>query len=222
MTNQWTNEMLRAALRLVVITDAGLARGRTHEELSRQALRGGATCVQLRDKGLDDAGLLAAAEQIAPLCHSAGALFIVNDRLDVGRAAASDGCHLGPGDLDLAAARQQWPRPAVLGYSAGNAEDAVAAMAAGADYLGAGPVFPTASKADARPVIGLDGLAAVVEASSLPVVAIGGIHHENAASCMAAGAAGVAVIQAVVAAATVAPAARQLRRIVDLASSGAA
>lgn len=211
---------LRAALRLVVISDIHLARGRTHVEIVRQALRGGATAIQLRDKEGEDRALLAAAEEVAALCDHARALFFVNDRVDIARLAGG-GCHLGPDDLGLAEARGLLPSPALLGFSAGTPAAAVAAAAAGADYLGVGPIFATGSKKDAGEPLATAGLAAIVQATTLPVVAIGGIDAGNAASCIEAGACGVAVIRAVVAAATVAPAARVLRRAVDQALEAA-
>jgi thiamine-phosphate diphosphorylase len=207
---------LRAALRLTVISDAHLARGRTHTEIVRQALRGGATAIQLRDKEGEDREFLAAAQEVAVLCGRAGALFLVNDRVDVA-CLAGGGCHLGPDDLGLREARGLLPFPALLGFSAGTPAEAVAAAEAGADYLGVGPIFATSSKEDAGEPLAVEGLAEIVAATTLPVVAIGGIHTGNAAACIAAGACGVAVIRAVVSAATVAPAARALRRAVDLA-----
>ena len=207
---------LRAALRLMVISDVRLGRGRTHVEIVRQALRGGATAIQLRDKEGEDRDFLATAEDIAALCDRARALFFVNDRVDVARLAGG-GCHLGPDDLGIPEARGLLSSPALLGFSAGTPAEAMAAAEAGADYLGVGPIFATSSKEDAGEPLGVDGLAKIVAATSLPVVAIGGIHAGNATACITAGACGVAVIRAVVAAATVAPAARALRRAVDRA-----
>jgi thiamine-phosphate pyrophosphorylase len=210
---------LRHALRLLVLTDPERSRGRTHREIASLALRGGATAVQLRDKEAQDADLLAWARQIRALTRRSDALFLVNDRLDVARLAEADGCHLGPEDLSLADARRLWPRPAVIGYSAGTPQDARQAEAAGADYLGVGPVYATGTKADAGAPIGMTGLEAVAVATSLPIVAIGGIDARRAGECIAAGACGVAVISGVAGAASVAPAARALRRAVDRALS---
>lgn len=207
---------LRAALRLMVISDVRLARGRTHVEVVRQALRGGATAIQLRDKEGEDRDVLAAAQELAALCARARALFLVNDRVDIARLAGG-GCHLGPDDLGIAEARGLLASPSLLGFSAGTPAEAVAAAEAGADYLGVGPIFATSSKADAGEPLAVHGLAEIAAATSLPVVAIGGITAGNAAACIKAGASGVAVIRAVVAAATVAPAARALRRVVDRA-----
>jgi thiamine-phosphate pyrophosphorylase len=208
---------LRQALRLVVLTDPSLGRGRSHGEMATQALRGGATTVQLRDHDADDADLVGWAQAIAPAALRAGALLVINDRLDVARLAGAGGCHLGPDDLPLAAARRLWPAPAVIGYSADTPAAAAAALAAGADYLGVGPVYATRSKRDAGPAIGLEGLAAVARATPLPVVAIGGIDAGKVADCIGAGACGVAVLSAVVGAAALAPAARGMRRAVEAA-----
>ncbi len=214
-------DALRQTLRLMVLTDRTAGRGRTHEEQARLALRGGATAVQLRDKQADDADLVAWAAALSPAAARAGALLLVNDRLDVARLAGAGGCHLGPEDLPVAEARRLWPRPAVLGFSAGTPGEARAAAEAGADYVGVGPVFATGSKADAGKPLGLQGLAQVAATSPLPVVAIGGIDAARAAACIRAGACGVAVLAAVAGAASVAPAARALRRAVDAALAGA-
>ena len=208
---------LRAALRLMVITDRRLARGRSTREIATQALRGGATALQLRDKAADDRDLLAAAEMMEGLAVHAGAILVINDRLDVARLAGAAGVHLGPEDLPLADARRIMPPPFLIGWSAGTPDEARAACDAGADYLGVGPVYATGTKADAGEPIGLSGLAAVIAASSIPVVAIGGVREDRAGECIRAGAAGVAVAAAVVGAASVAPAARGLRRAVDRA-----
>ena len=208
---------LRAALRLMVITDRRLARGRSTLEVATPALRGGATALQLRDKAADDRDLLAEAEMVARLAARAGAILVINDRLDVARLAGAAGVHLGPADLPLVEARRIMPPAFLIGWSAGTPDEARAACDAGADYLGVGPVYTTGTKADAGEPIGLAGLAAVIAASSIPVVAIGGIRADRAGECIRAGAAGVAVVDAVVGAASVAPATRGLRRAVDRA-----
>jgi thiamine-phosphate diphosphorylase len=201
----------------MVVTDRRLARGRTHGEIATLALRGGATAIQLRDKEAEDADLLAWAGEVDGLARRAGAISLVNDRLDVARLAGAAGCHLGPEDLPLADARRLWPRPALIGFSAGTPAEARAAEEEGADYLGVGPVYSTSTKGDAGAALGLSGLREVIEATSLPVIAIGGIDATRAGGCVAAGACGVAVIAAVVGAASVAPAARAVRRAVDAA-----
>jgi thiamine-phosphate pyrophosphorylase len=207
---------------LYVITDPVLSRGRSHAEIARAALEGGADAVQLRDKSATAHNLGLVAREVQPLARRFGALLTVNDRVDVALLAEADGAHVGPGDLPVREARRILPRPRILGVSAGTPEEARRAVRDGADYLGAGPVFATATKPDAGPPIGVDGLAAIVAAvAPVPVVAIGGIGADNVAAVFAAGAAGAAVVSAVVAAEDVAAAARALkRRIVEARQAG--
>jgi thiamine-phosphate pyrophosphorylase len=194
---------------LFVITDPDLARGRSHTEMARAALEGGADAVQLRDKSTSAYNLCLWAREIQPL-------FVVNDRVDVALIAGAEGAHIGPSDLPVREARKLLPKPAILGVSAGDKSLAKKAQRAGADYLGVGPVFPTTTKPDGRPALGIEGLAAIIKAVSIPVVAIGGINHENVSGVIAAGAAGAAVISAVATAEDMASAARALkRRIVE-------
>jgi thiamine-phosphate diphosphorylase len=208
---------LAGRLRLMVILDPAAARGRTLEEVARLALRGGATALQLRLKQGTDAEALTAADGLRELARTAGALFMVNDRPDVAQLCRADGAHLGPQDLPVGEARRLLPAPCLIGASAGTPEEARRAEQEGADYLGAGPVFTTSSKPDAGSPLGPRGLEAIVSATLLPVISIGGIDVANAAACMEAGASGVAVISAVTGAASVAPAARLIRRAVDAA-----
>jgi thiamine-phosphate diphosphorylase len=209
---------LRQALAVYVITDRGSQRGRGEVEIAEAALAGGATAIQLRGKELATRELCTLASALRSVCARHGALFVVNDRLDVALACGADGVHLGQDDLPVAAARRLAPA-LVLGVSAATPEEARAAAAAGADYLGVGSVFATGSKPDAGAAIGPEGLGRVVAATSLPVVAIGGITANNAVRALATGAVGVAVISAVVAAEDVEGAARALRRQVDAARS---
>lgn len=201
---------------LFVITDPDLARGRSHTEMARAALEGGADAVQLRDKSASAYNLCLWAREIQPQARKFGALFVVNDRVDVAMIAGAEGAHIGPQDLPVREARKLLPKPAILGVSAGDKLLAKKAERAGADYLGVGPVFPTTTKPDDRPALGLDGLARIIKAVNIPVVAIGGINHENVSGVIAAGAAGAAVISAVATAEDMASAARALkRRIVE-------
>jgi thiamine-phosphate pyrophosphorylase len=196
---------------LYVITDEALAGGRSHEEQTRAALAGGAGVVQLRDKTALTRRLYEAAVAMRELCRAAGALLIINDRLDVALAAGADGLHVGPDDLPVAVARRLLAPGMVLGASAGTVEEAVAAERDGADYLGTGAVYEArGSKADAGPPVGPARVAEVCRAVRIPVVGIGGIKAENAAAVIAAGAAGVAVITGVVAAPDIAAAARRV------------
>jgi thiamine-phosphate pyrophosphorylase len=127
----------------------------------------------------------------------AGALFIVNDRIDVALASGADGAHLGPDDLPLARARETVPPGFLLGYSTDEPAAAREAEAAGADYLGCGAVYPTSNKPDAGAAVGIDGLAAVASSVGIPVLGIGGISIQHASAIAASGACGCAVIGAV-------------------------
>jgi thiamine-phosphate pyrophosphorylase len=201
---------------LYVITDVGLARGRSHVEIARAALEGGADAVQIRDKSSPAMNLCRWSGEIQPLARKFGAVFLVNDRVDVALAADADGAHVGQDDLPARETRRLLPRPRILGVSAGTKEEARRAEKEGADYLGVGPIFPTDTKPDAGAALGPEGLAAIVKSVSIPVVAIGGITADNVARVFEAGASGAAVVAAVVTAEDMAQAARALkRRIVE-------
>ncbi len=207
---------LAKRLRLYVITDRRMAGQRSDEEIVRAALEGGATCIQLRAKELSTRQQVALGRLLRDLCHRWGRLFIVNDRLDVALAVQADGVHLGADDMPVAIARQMLGPDAVIGASAEDVAQARRAEQEGASYLGVGPVFPTATKPDAGPPIGLDRLAEIARAVNIPVVAIGGINRDNAPQVLKAGASGVAVISAVVAAPDPRAATQQLARAVGL------
>jgi len=200
------------ALRVYVVTSGTLAPGRGHREITAAAIEGGATAIQLRAPELDDAELLPLARDLATACRAAGVLFIVNDRVDVAVAAGADGAHVGQGDGPDEARAALGPGR-VLGISVRDAAQARAAEAAGADYLGI-TVWSTTTKPEAV-AEGLDGVAAVAAATSLPVVGIGGIDAANAGRVLGAGAAGVAVISAVAVATDPVAATRELRDVVD-------
>ena len=188
---------LARRLRLVVITDEALAQPRGLEAVLRQALQAGAPAIQLRAKGATAREVSAMARRLLPLVRAGGALFFVNDRLDVALAIGADGVHLGPDDPQVGDVRSAVPRDFIVGYSTDDPEEAARAEADGADYVGAGTVYPTENKADPGGVIGLSGLQRVVDAVSIPVIGIGGITAERAAHVAGVGARGVAVIGAV-------------------------
>ena len=188
-------------LRLIVITDAAAA-ARPIEDVVAEALEAGAPAIQLRAKNATAAELFQQTIQLLDLTRTFGAVLFVNDRLDVALAAGADGVHLGPPDLPIDAARaaaNAAGRPDLLiGGSTDDPDTAADLVEQGADYIGCGAVFGTTSKAgleDER--IGPDGLRAVVEAVDVPVVGIGGVDTGNVAEVAATGAAGAAVIRAV-------------------------
>jgi thiamine-phosphate pyrophosphorylase len=175
------------------------------------ALRGGARVVQARAKGLPDGALLALARECVAAARAQGGLLLVNDRPDVALLAGADGVHLGQDDLLPRDARQALPAGAVVGWSTHDDRQMEAAAAEPLDYVAIGPVFPTRTKADARPAVGLDGVRSARARTRLPLVAIGGITADNARAVIEAGADGVAVLSAVLAGGDVEAAVRRLR-----------
>jgi thiamine-phosphate pyrophosphorylase len=165
----------------------------TDLDIARQAVAGGATVLQLRLKGLPTEEVVERGRAFRELAAAGGVTFVINDDVDAALGLGADGVHLGQSD---AGAGRAVEHGLLLGLSAASVEQARAAEARGSVYVGAGPVWATPSKSDADPPIGLEGLAAICAAVSIPVVAIGGVDAMNAADCIRAGAAGVAVIRA--------------------------
>lgn len=188
---------LAERLRLIVVTDADCG-GRDLVDVVRAALRGGAPAIQLRMKDGAARDMVQMAQTLLAETRPAGALLFVNDRVDVAVIAGADGAHVGQDDLPVCAARRVSPPGFLLGVSAESVELALQAQAEGADYVGVGPVYATGSKADAGEPIGLQRIAEVAAAVRIPVVGIGGIAVGNARAVVESGAAGVAVISAVV------------------------
>ena len=188
---------MRPDLRVIVITDAALAAPRAVVDVVTAALRAGAPAIQLRMKDASARDTYAAAVTLLGHTRAAGALLFVNDRLDVALAVGADGVHLGPDDLPVASVRGAVPREFLVGYSTDDPERARAAQSEGADYIGCGAVFGTASKEVGGEAIGTDRLDQVARSVDVPVVAIGGIGTSNVAQVARTGAVGVAVIGAV-------------------------
>jgi len=206
---------LRTRMKLHVLTDRDWSQGREMLTVAAAALDGGATVIQLRDKTASTRSLIAAGLALRRLTRERGALLIVNDRIDVAQAVDADGAHVGQEDMPAALARRLLGPERILGVSAATLEEAAEAASAGADYLGIGPIFATATKPDAAPATGTLLLVQAARRFSLPLVAIGGINATNAAEVIQAGAAGIAVITAIVAAEDIAAAARNLLSIVE-------
>ncbi len=204
-------------LTLYLVVGSDVTQGRPLDEVVAAALRGGATLVQLREKALGDAELVGVARALKGRLAPLGVPLIVNDRVEVAKAAGADGVHLGQDDLDAARARAILGPDGLIGVSAGTAEEAARIDKGLADYVGIGAVYATATKPDAGPPIGLARLAALARAlRPLPVVAIGGIGLREAAEVMASGAAdGIAVVSAICGAPDPEAAARALRREID-------
>jgi thiamine-phosphate pyrophosphorylase len=203
-----------ADLKVYLCTDRKLSLGRPLLETVEAAIEGGATMVQIREKEAPAGEFFAIVKEALALTRSRGIPLIINDRLDIALAAGADGVHLGQSDLPCREARRAAGKGMIIGISAHTPEEALAAWRDGADYIGAGAVFPTGSKADVSAVIGIDGIRAIASAVKIPVVGIGGINSQNAALVIAAGAAGVAVISAVLSQPDIRQAAAALRRSV--------
>ncbi len=199
----------------MVITRAHPACGRPLAQVAAECVEAGATAIQLRDKDADGRALYLLARRLRRALRGSGALLLVNDRVDVALAACTDGAHLGPDDLPLAAARRIAPADFVLGFSADTPEEARRAAAEGADYLGVGAVYGTTTKEGLEDeAIGPDRVGEVLAAARLPGVGIGGIGPANAGAVVRTGA-GVAVVSAVMEAADPAAAVREILRAVE-------
>lgn len=198
---------LRRALLLYAVTD-----GRTDPAPAiEQALRGGATMIQLRAKSLPDNALLPLALRVKRITDAYRMPLIINDRADIAREIGAAGVHLGPADGDLRSARALLGSEYILGASARSVEQALAAEAAGADYLGCGAVFGTGTKADATPMP-LAVLHAICSSVRIPAVAIGGIESSNIMQLKGCGMAGFAIVSGIFAADHIEEATRQLRK----------
>lgn len=166
-------------------------------ELVSEALAGGATAVQLRAKQMDGRQMFDLAVRMRERCAAAGAIFLVNDRVDIAVAAGGDGVHVGVNDLPLPETRALVGRNMIVGYSPVGRASVQNSGELGADYIGIGPVYATGSKPDAEPPLGLEGIAALVAVAPVPTVAIGGIQLTTAGSVIQAGVDGIAVISAI-------------------------
>ena len=196
--------------------------GGGHESIALAALRGGARIVQLRDKASSRAQIEAVGHRLRALTHDFGALLLVNDDPHLALSIRADGVHLGPDDASPAQARAILGAEAIIGVSCGTVEEARAAFAQGASYIGAGAIFGTATKADAGDAIGLDALNAIARATPLPVAAIGGVELSNISLLPARGARMACVISAIARAGDIAAmeaATRDLSRTFEAANT---
>lgn len=186
----------RKTLMLYAVTDRRwLKPGERLAGPVEELLRAGVTCVQLREKNADDAFFLAEAKELKDLCAGYKVPLIINDRPDIARAAGADGVHVGTSDMGIEKARACLGEDFIIGASAHNVQEALAAQAAGADYLGCGAVFGSMTKTDAF-ILSREELKAICQAVEIPVAAIGGIHGGNIGELAGIGVAGAAVISA--------------------------
>jgi thiamine-phosphate pyrophosphorylase len=198
-----------ASLRLCLVTDRALAGGRSVVEIALAAARGGATMVQLREKEATTRAFVEQARALKAALAPLGVPLAINDRLDVALAVDADGLHVGQDDMPVAEARRLMGPGKFVGLSITAVEQVLRPDAQAADYLGVGPVYAQLTKSDAAPPLGVDGLRRIRGLTKKPIVAIGGLTPDNSAPALAAGADGLAVVSAIVAAADPEAAARR-------------
>lgn len=187
---------LRRALRLYLVTDGALCRGRSLVDVVGAAVRGGAGCVQLREKTLETREFVTRAMALQALLAPLGVPLVINDRIDVALACDADGVHLGQHDMAVETARRLLPADVFIGWSVETPAEVARSATLPLDYLGVSPIFATPTKTDTAAPWGLAGLRAVRSATKLPLVAIGGITVVNVDAVLDAGADGVAVVSA--------------------------
>ena len=209
----YPRENLRRAMALYAVTDRAWLGERTLSACVEEALAGGVTFLQLREKDAPRAEIVLRARTLAPLARAAGVPFVVNDDVEAAALVGVDGVHVGLDDAACVDARAALGPDAIVGVSVQTVEQALAAQAAGADYLGVGAVFGTPTKPDAADV-GTDGLRAICAAADIPVVAIGGLNEQTIPALAGTGADGAAVVSAIFAADDIEARTRRVRAIV--------
>ena len=212
---RFTKDEIRKAMLLYAVTDSSwLKEGQTLAEVVEDVLANGATFLQIREKEMEHGAFLAEARQLQAAAAAHRVPFVVNDAIDIALELDADGVHVGQSDMEAGRVRALLGEDKLIGVSARTVEQALAAQAAGADYLGVGAMFPTGTKQDTRPV-SYDTLKAICAAVDIPVVAIGGIGAGNVAELAGSGIAGVAVVSALYAQPDVEAATRSLRAQVE-------
>jgi thiamine-phosphate pyrophosphorylase len=204
---------------LYLVTDRGLARGRSTLDIVKAAVSGGVTSIQLREKDCSTLEFIEQARAIKNFLGTRKIPLIINDRLDVALAVGADGVHLGQNDMPLEMARKIAGSSILIGISAESVQDAIEAENGGADYLGVSPIYATPTKTDTAPPLGLEGLREIRKWVEIPLVGIGGLNNSNAAEVIRNGADGVAVVSAIVAADDPETAAMNLKQIIDEAKN---
>ena len=199
-------------LLLYAVTDRAWLNGRTLYEQVEEALQGGATFIQLREKNLDQEHFMEEAVELKKLCRQYHVPFVINDNVEIAARIDADGVHVGQSDMEAGDVRSKLGPDKILGVSAQTVEQAVLAEKRGADYLGVGAVFRTGSKADADDV-SHETLKAICEAVSIPVIAIGGISVNNASQLKETGICGIAVISAIFAQKDITAATKELKQL---------
>lgn len=211
---KFTKDEIRQGMTLYAVTDRSWLGERTLAQVVEDVLKGGATFLQLREKELDREAILAEAREIQAIAARYHVPFVINDNVDIALACDADGVHVGQTDLMGRDVRALIGPDKILGITANTVELAVAAERAGADYIGAGAVFGTTTKQNAKN-LSLDTLKAICQAVNIPVVAIGGINADNLPQLAGTGAAGAAVVSALFAQKDPEEAARRMRALAD-------
>jgi thiamine-phosphate pyrophosphorylase len=201
---------LSEKLQLYIVTDS-----RFCDEIAsaKSVLAAGATAIQLRMKDVCSKKLLQTAVELRKLTKKYGALFIVNDRVDIALASGADGVHLGQDDMPIEYAKKIAPE-LIIGISASNLDQAIQGQEQGADYIGVGAIFPTQTKTDAS-ICGIDELKKILSEVSIPLVAIGGINHQNASELLTLGNVGLCCISAILASDNIEQATREMLEIIN-------
>ena len=202
-------------LKLYLVTDRELSLGRSLEEVVSEAVQGGVTVVQLREKEASTGEFIELARRLMKLLKPLRIPLIINDRVDVALAVDADGVHIGQSDMPYEDARRLLGPDKIIGLSVESFEDIEAANALDVDYIGISPVYGTPTKADTAEPFGLEGLRKAVEMSVHPTVAIGGMNASTIGEVMAAGTDGVAVVSAICSAENIRKATSDLRTIVE-------
>ena len=190
--------MKKEELKLYLVTDRGLAGERSIEDIVKEAVEGGVTMVQLREKDIATRDFIALALRLKDVLKPYGVPLIINDRVDVALASGAEGVHIGQSDMPYAIARKLLGPSKIIGLSVENFEQIEEANSLDVDYIGVSPVFATPTKTDTAEPFGLDGLRKAVRMSVHPTVAIGGMNERTAADVMACGTNGIAVVSAIV------------------------
>ncbi len=211
---RWKPEDLRESMLLYAVTDRAWLNGRALADCVQQAIKGGATFIQLREKEAPFKEMVELGKQLAALCQQAGIPFVIDDNVDVALACGADGVHVGQDDMACTKARELLGSDAIVGVSAQTVEQALKAQVDGADYLGVGALIPTPTKPDAVDVTA-EELRAICDAVSIPVVGIGGLNARTIPRIAHLGADGAAVVSAIFAADDCFQATRELRSVCE-------
>ena len=211
---KWSLDAIRKSMLVYAVTDRAWLNGRTLAECVQQAVDGGATFVQLREKDASHDEIVRLANELLPLCRKAGVPFVIDDEVEIALEVGADGVHVGQDDMACERARAMLGPDAIVGVSAQTVGQALAAQAAGADYLGVGALIPTPTKPDAVDVT-FDELRAICDAVDIPVVGIGGLNARTVAQLKGSHVDGAAVVSAIFAAEDCKAAARELHALME-------